>query len=49
VPFTEWVAGHRRHHAFTDREGDPHSPWRYVTSVPALAKGLRTNNNRQQL
>jgi stearoyl-CoA desaturase (delta-9 desaturase) len=22
----EWVAVHRRHHAFTDREGDPHSP-----------------------
>ncbi|HWZ63529.1 MAG TPA: fatty acid desaturase [Steroidobacteraceae bacterium] len=22
----EWVAVHRRHHAFTDRSGDPHSP-----------------------
>ena len=22
-----WVADHRRHHAFTDKEGDPHSPW----------------------
>jgi stearoyl-CoA desaturase (Delta-9 desaturase) len=22
----EWVAVHRKHHAFTDREGDPHSP-----------------------
>src|SRR5262245_60641158 len=21
-----WVAVHRKHHAFTDREGDPHSP-----------------------
>src|SRR6476469_6735842 len=21
-----WVADHRRHHAFTDEEGDPHSP-----------------------
>src|SRR5487761_1599439 len=21
-----WVADHRRHHMFTDREGDPHSP-----------------------
>jgi stearoyl-CoA desaturase (delta-9 desaturase) len=21
-----WVAAHRRHHAFSDREGDPHSP-----------------------
>src|SRR5439155_14993104 len=22
-----WVAVHRKHHAFTDQEGDPHSPW----------------------
>jgi stearoyl-CoA desaturase (delta-9 desaturase) len=22
----EWVAIHRKHHAFTDQEGDPHSP-----------------------
>ena len=22
----EWVAVHRKHHAFTDRDGDPHSP-----------------------
>jgi stearoyl-CoA desaturase (delta-9 desaturase) len=22
----EWVAVHRKHHRFTDREGDPHSP-----------------------
>ena len=35
-----WVADHRRHHAFSDREGDPHSPWRYGESVPALLKGL---------
>ena len=26
-----WVAIHRRHHAFTDRPGDPHSPYRYGT------------------
>jgi stearoyl-CoA desaturase (delta-9 desaturase) len=39
-PPTTWVADHRRHHAFTDRDGDPHSPWRYGTSVRALAKGL---------
>jgi stearoyl-CoA desaturase (delta-9 desaturase) len=37
---TKWVADHRRHHAFADREGDPHSPWRYGTGVGALAKGL---------
>ena len=22
----DWVADHRKHHAFTDQEGDPHSP-----------------------
>lgn len=22
-----WVAQHRRHHAYADRPGDPHSPW----------------------
>jgi stearoyl-CoA desaturase (delta-9 desaturase) len=39
-PVIRWVADHRRHHAFSDREGDPHSPWRYGESVPALTKGL---------
>jgi len=36
----QWVANHRRHHAFADREGDPHSPWRYGTSGRAVFKGL---------
>ncbi len=36
----QWVANHRRHHAFSDREGDPHSPWRYGTNARALVKGL---------
>src|SRR5690349_21379177 len=39
-PLIRWVADHRRHHAFSDREGDPHSPWRYGTSTRALAKGF---------
>jgi stearoyl-CoA desaturase (delta-9 desaturase) len=39
-PVVRWVADHRRHHAFSDREGDPHSPWRYGETVPALVKGL---------
>jgi len=39
-PVTRWVADHRRHHAFSDKEGDPHSPWRYGTSFGALCKGL---------
>jgi stearoyl-CoA desaturase (Delta-9 desaturase) len=35
-----WVATHRRHHKYSDREGDPHSPWRYGDDWAALAKGL---------
>jgi stearoyl-CoA desaturase (delta-9 desaturase) len=36
----QWVADHRRHHAFADREGDPHSPWRYGETAAGLARGL---------
>ncbi|HEY7961145.1 MAG TPA: acyl-CoA desaturase [Solirubrobacteraceae bacterium] len=25
-PIISWVADHRKHHAFSDKEGDPHSP-----------------------
>ena len=39
-PVVQWVADHRRHHAYADGEGDPHSPWRYGTTVAGLAKGL---------
>ena len=39
-PVIRWVADHRKHHKFSDRDGDPHSPWRYGESIPALAKGL---------
>jgi stearoyl-CoA desaturase (delta-9 desaturase) len=35
-----WVATHRRHHAFADRPGDPHSPYRYGTSLAAQLRGL---------
>jgi stearoyl-CoA desaturase (delta-9 desaturase) len=35
-----WVATHRRHHAFTDRPGDPHSPYRYGTGTVAQLHGL---------
>jgi stearoyl-CoA desaturase (delta-9 desaturase) len=35
-----WVADHRRHHAFSDRDGDPHSPWLFGTSPVAIAKGF---------
>ncbi|RBY94242.1 acyl-CoA desaturase [Blastococcus sp. TBT05-19] len=39
-PVVQWVADHRRHHAFSDRDGDPHSPWRYGTDLRALLKGM---------
>jgi stearoyl-CoA desaturase (delta-9 desaturase) len=39
-PPITWVADHRRHHAFSDREGDPHSPWLFGTSPVALARGF---------
>jgi stearoyl-CoA desaturase (Delta-9 desaturase) len=35
-----WVATHRRHHAFTDRPGDPHSPYRYGTGPVGQLRGL---------
>ena len=35
-----WVADHRRHHKYSDRDGDPHSPWRFGNDWKALAKGL---------
>jgi stearoyl-CoA desaturase (Delta-9 desaturase) len=39
-PVIRWVADHRKHHKFSDKEGDPHSPWRYGETVGALCKGL---------
>jgi len=39
-PLLNWVADHRRHHKYSDREGDPHSPWRFGEDWKALAKGL---------
>jgi stearoyl-CoA desaturase (delta-9 desaturase) len=39
-PVIRWVADHRKHHKFSDRDGDPHSPWRYGTDVKSLTKGL---------
>jgi len=37
---TQWVADHRRHHAYSDLEGDPHSPWAYGKGFWGLTKGL---------
>jgi len=39
-PVITWVSDHRKHHKYSDREGDPHSPWRYGNNARALAKGL---------
>ena len=35
-----WVADHRRHHAFTDKDGDPHSPWLFGVTPAAVARGF---------
>lgn len=36
----DWVADHRKHHQFSDKEGDPHSPWEYGPGVKGLIRGL---------
>ena len=35
-----WVANHRRHHSFTERPGDPHSPLEYGRGFAAQLRGL---------
>jgi len=35
-----WVAGHRRHHRFSDRPGDPHSPHLVGSGVARQLRGL---------
>src|SRR5680860_35025 len=39
-PVIRWVADHRKHHKFSDRDGDPHSPWRYGNDLRALTRGF---------
>ena len=40
-PVIRWVADHRRHHAFSDRPGDPHSPHLHEDeSYLSMVKGL---------
>jgi stearoyl-CoA desaturase (delta-9 desaturase) len=40
-PVITWVADHRRHHAFADKEGDPHSPHLDEgPGVKGIVKGL---------
>lgn len=40
-PVLRWAADHRRHHAFSDRDGDPHSPTRYEDQgVRGILRGM---------
>jgi stearoyl-CoA desaturase (Delta-9 desaturase) len=40
-PVIDWVADHRKHHTFTDEEGDPHSPHAgQGAGVGGMLKGL---------
>ena len=40
-PLTQWVTDHRKHHALSDRQGDPHSPHAgHGEGVLATAKGF---------
>ena len=39
-PIMYWVTTHRRHHKFSDRDGDPHSPNLKGTSLRARLAGL---------
>lgn len=34
-----WAAAHRKHHKFTDRPGDPHSPWEHETPFKSRFSG----------
>jgi stearoyl-CoA desaturase (Delta-9 desaturase) len=38
-PVIEWVSTHRKHHAFSDRPGDPHSP--HLDHAPGWRGALR--------
>jgi stearoyl-CoA desaturase (Delta-9 desaturase) len=39
-PVISWVADHRKHHAHTDVEGDPHSPHGHGNGLLGAVKGL---------
>jgi len=39
-PVMSWVADHRKHHAHTDQEGDPHSPHGHGSGVRGAIVGL---------
>ena len=35
-----WVAGHRRHHMFSDQPGDPHSPYVQTSTLMGQVRGF---------
>ena len=39
-PLTQWVTDHRKHHAFSDRPGDPHSPHGHGDGFRAALRGF---------
>jgi stearoyl-CoA desaturase (Delta-9 desaturase) len=39
-PLLSWVTIHRKHHAFSDRPGDPHSPHVYGNKLLGMLDGL---------
>ncbi len=39
-PVVSWVADHRKHHAHTDEEGDPHSPHGHGPGLRGTLRGL---------
>src|SRR5688572_19912851 len=39
-PVMSWVADHRKHHAHTDKEGDPHSPHGHGGGIRGALAGL---------
>ena len=39
-PVIEWVANHRKHHQFSDDDGDPHSPHHHGTGLRGALRGL---------
>ena len=39
-PVMSWVADHRKHHAHTDKEGDPHSPHGHGSGLRGAVSGL---------
>src|SRR3954463_3436348 len=39
-PVMNWVADHRKHHAHTDQEGDPHTPHGHGSGLKGAVTGL---------